>query len=214
MPGLLVRFPGGWYHATPLGHHVNEGLVEWPPSPWRILRALVSSGFTTQRWKGISEAAGLFEKLASCAPSYFLPEATVGHSRHYMPIGVLKKGREDTTLVYDTWLDVGKAQLEIHWDCELAPAEIEQLRVLAESLGYLGRSESWVEATVIEDSSSSRARLNAAPHQEGIRRGPGWEQIALMAPIPPPEYASWRSATTEELLAGLPLPQGSGRQGC
>jgi CRISPR-associated protein Csb2 len=209
VPGLLLRFPAGRYHATPWGQHVNEGQVEWPPSPWRILRALVSSGFTTQRWKAIpDDAASLMEKLARSLPSYFLPAASVAHSRHYMPIGVLDKGREKTTLVFDTWLDVGDSTLEIHWACELTPAEIEQLRVLAGNLGYLGRSESWVEVEVVEDSTPSLPRLNAVPHREGTRRGPGWEQVSLMAPIPPPEYAEWRSETTERLLAGLPLPEG------
>jgi len=41
--------------------------------PWRILRALVSSGFTTQRWKVIpDDAASLMAKLAGSLPSYLL----------------------------------------------------------------------------------------------------------------------------------------------
>ena len=39
---LKLTFPGGRYHATPWGRHVNEGVPEWPPSPWRLLRALVA----------------------------------------------------------------------------------------------------------------------------------------------------------------------------
>jgi CRISPR-associated protein Csb2 len=197
-----------------LGYHVNEGQVEWPPSPWRILRALVSSGFTTQHWKTIPDsAAGLIEKLAGSLPSYRLPAATVAHSRHFMPIGVLDKGREKTTLVFDAWLDVRGAALEVFWDCELTAAETEQLRVLAESLGYLGRSESWVEAAAIEGSGSSPNdpllnEINAFPHRENAVLGPGWQQISLVAPIPPSEYANWRSAATEQLLAGLAPPEG------
>jgi CRISPR-associated protein Csb2 len=169
----------------------------------------VASGFTTQHWKAIPESAVcLIEKLAASMPSYLLPTTSVAHSRHYMPIGLLEKGREKTTLVFDTWLDIGDSTLEVHWGCELTQAETEQLRVLAESLGYLGRSESWVEAKVIEDSASCLARLNAVPHGEAALRGPGWEQISLMAPVPPPEYAAWRSETTERLLAGLALPEG------
>ena len=209
MPGLQLRFPSGRYHATPWGHHVNEGQVEWPPSSWRILRALVAAGFTTQHWKAIPEdAASLVEKLAGGLPSYVLPAASVAHSRHFMPIGVLDKGREKTTLVFDTWLHVGDATLEIHWESDLTEAEMGQLRVLAESLGYLGRSESWVEATVLEDSSASRPRLNAIPYREEILRGPGWEQISLMAAIPPDKYCAWRKEKTEHLLSGLPLPEG------
>ena len=52
MPTLQLRFPGGRYHATPWGHHVNEGLIEWPPSPWRLLRALIACGFSSQRLDG------------------------------------------------------------------------------------------------------------------------------------------------------------------
>lgn len=209
MPGLLLRFPGGRYHATPSGYHVNEGQVEWPPSPWRILRALVSSGFTTQHWKAIPETAvSLIEKLAANMPSFALPAASVAHSRHFMPIGVLDKGREKTTLVYDTWLDIGDSVLEVYWGCDLTQAETEQLRVLAESLGYLGRSESWVEAKVVENSAVPAARLNAVPHTEKSLYGPGWQQISLMAPVPPSEYMAWRSEAVERVLAVLPLPEG------
>jgi CRISPR-associated protein Csb2 len=38
-----VRFLTGRYHATPWGRHVNEGSTEWPPSPWRLVRALASA---------------------------------------------------------------------------------------------------------------------------------------------------------------------------
>ena len=40
---IAVAFPAGRFHATPWGHHVNEGLPEWPPSPWRLLRALIAT---------------------------------------------------------------------------------------------------------------------------------------------------------------------------
>ena len=143
MPTLRLRFPGGRYHATPFGNHVNEGQIEWPPSPWRLLRARIACGFTTQRWREIPPTAQkLVEKLAGTLPSYRLPAASAAHSRHFMPIGSLEKGREKTTLVFDTWANVGQETLVIHWDCSLADDETEQMRELAECLGYLGRSES------------------------------------------------------------------------
>lgn len=209
MPGLRLRFPGGRYHATPWGHHVNEGQMEWPPSPWRILRALVACGFATQRWAAIPESAGrLIEKLAAVKPTYRLPPASVAHSRHYMPLGVLEKGREKTSLVFDTWLYVGEGELVVNWDCALAEDEKEQLRALADCLGYLGRSESWVEGALLDDGRLPEAMVNAMPHQDGSYLGPGWEQVSLMAPLPAEKYAEWREATTGRLLASLPLPDG------
>ena len=108
MPTMQLRFPGGRYHATPWGHHVNEGLIEWPPCPWRLLRALIACGFSSQGWTAITpQAQQLINKLAAVLPSYRLPAASAAHSRHFMPIGELAKGRERTTLVFDTWANVG-----------------------------------------------------------------------------------------------------------
>jgi CRISPR-associated protein Csb2 len=207
MPTLRMRFPGGRYHATPWGHHVNEGQIEWPPSPWRLLRALIACGFSTQRWTEIPPVARqLIEKLASKLPSYRLPVASAAHSRHYMPVGTLEKGREKTTLVFDTWADVEGDMLEIHWDCELDQEETKLLGQLAECLGYLGRSESWVEAELLADAASSHNCFDAIPHRQGECPGPQWEQVSLMAAIPPGDYTTVQSRATAKILADLPLP--------
>lgn len=209
MPTLRLRFPGGRYHATPWGHHVNEGQIEWPPSPWRILRALVACGFASQGWREIPRLAGrLIEKLAGTLPSYRLPSGCAAHSRHFMPIGSLEKGRERTTLIFDTWADVGDETLEIHWNCELTDDENHELRRLADCLGYLGRSESWVDAELVNDALPSNG-FNAFPHRAGVHPGPQWEQVSLMAAIPPAEYATWRRNATEKVLAEFPLPEGT-----
>lgn len=188
---------------------MNEGQVEWPPSPWRVLRALVACGFSTQGWQAVPESARrLIDKLAGTLPSYRLPPASVAHSRHYMPLGVMEKGREKTTLVFDSWLDVGEGCVEVWWDCELEKDEADELRVLAGSLGYLGRSESWVEAELLNGSGGAGVSANAMPHVEGGYQGPGWEQVTLMAPLRAEQYARWREEAAGRLLAGLPLPEG------
>lgn len=108
---IRLRFPGGRYHATPWDSHVNEGRVEWPPSPWRLLRGLVSVGFTTQSWSEVPETAkSLLKKLADKPPSYSLPVVTPAHNRHYMPLGKFKNKVEQTTLVWDTWLNISKEE--------------------------------------------------------------------------------------------------------
>ena len=112
MPTIVLRFPGGRYHATPWGSHVNEGAIEWPPSPWRLVRALTATGYSKLHWSGArppQEAVTLFEKLAGVLPRYGLPSQAVGtHSRHYMPTARFKNGREETTLVLDTWAQVNE----------------------------------------------------------------------------------------------------------
>jgi CRISPR-associated protein Csb2 len=208
MPTIEISFPGGRYHATPWGHHVNEGQIEWPPCPWRLLRALVAAGFNTQGWSGIPETARkLFEKLAATLPAYELPSASVAHSRHYMPTGELSKGNEKTTLVFDTWANIGNGRMRIRWDCQLDDDESELFRRLVETIGYLGRSESWIDARVIEDVEFD-SQHSAYPHAEGMHPGPSWEQVALTAPIDPSVYQRWQQERVEQALKDLPLPAG------
>src|SRR5262249_961935 len=84
---LSLSFPAGRFHATPWGHHVNEGLPEWPPSPCRLLRALVAA------WKPTLPDHPLVHDhppavlgLLAAPPVFHLPPATLGHTRHFMPL--------------------------------------------------------------------------------------------------------------------------------
>jgi len=209
VPTLQIRFPAGRYHATPWGFHVNEGLLEWPPSPWRLLRSLISCGFAKHHWVEIPPIGkSLLVKLASSSPSYILPEASVAHSRHYMPLGFLKEGREQTTLVFDTWANIGVGILIINWDCHLNDDETKLLTSLVASLGYLGRSESWIEAQLIT-TPTVPYEFNAFPHKESGNLGPGWEQVSLMAPIPQDEYNSWQQIICSKIREDFPKPIGN-----
>ncbi|MEL6613193.1 MAG: type I-U CRISPR-associated protein Csb2, partial [Bacteroidota bacterium] len=82
---LHFDFVAGHYHATAWGHQVNEATVEWPPSPWRILRALVSAWYRLDRPSTMESAMSMVGKLASCDPVYDLPPFCEAHTRHYMP---------------------------------------------------------------------------------------------------------------------------------
>src|SRR5207249_353756 len=101
-----LRFPAGRFHATRWGHHVNEGTVEWPPSPWRLLRSLIATRYLKSGAE-VSEMTfrALIATLAAQLPNYYLPKATTGHTRHYMP--VVEGRNEKKTKVFDTFLQVG-----------------------------------------------------------------------------------------------------------
>ena len=207
MPTLIFQFPGRRYHATPWGHHVNEGLIEWPPSPWHLLRALLSVGYTALNWPDGSpppEARSLIEALAKVLPSYHLPAAAGAHSRHYMPLGVLDKGREKTTLVFDTWAQVDRGELAVTWDVALAEAELALLDELVQRLGYLGRSESWTVGHLARPDEVPNGAPDAwFPDDGRSSPGPGWEQVPLLAPVVPGNYESWRNAALATVMANL-----------
>lgn len=125
-----------------------------------------------------------------------------------MPLGSLDKGREKTTLVFDTWANVGDDELVVYWDCELTDDEQGLFSRLVDCLGYLGRSESWVEAAVVADEAAQSIQFNVHAHQAGQYYGRGWEQVTTMAPIRPDEYTKWRDGVVEGLLREFPLPEG------
>jgi CRISPR-associated protein Csb2 len=206
MHTLLVQFPGRRYHATPWGHHVNEGSIEWPPSPWRLLRALLSIGYTSGLWDGDrpdDTGRMLIRKLAGTLPTYVLPPAVGAHSRHYMPLAKFKKQREDTTMVFDTWAQVDGGVLSITWDVELSPEEIDLFATLAERLGYLGRSESWIVARLVQPSATLPEGFVCYPSD--TPPPPGWEQVTLMAARDEFSYTQWRQRALAQALSSMPI---------
>jgi len=208
---LLFEFPFGRYHATPWGHHVNEGLVEWPPSPWRIIRALLATGYARLGWHDVpSEVRGLVDKLAGTLPTYRLPPATTGHSRHYMPIKGWRRGVQNTSLVIDAFVRPHGA-LVVKWNVEIEPRQQQLLADLLDRLGYLGRAESRVKARLLPP--------DAVPVGWDVsqqRRNPDDEPVRLLAPLPPTKYEAWRRDhpdTPADLLAALQMETATVQEG-
>src|SRR5437660_10646622 len=146
MPVIFqLTFPAGRFHATPWGRHVNEGVPEWPPSPWRLLRALVAVCKRTCPDVADSQLRRILEPLAQ-PPRFRLPPHRVAHTRHYMPWE--KKGPHDRTLVFDTFVSISRRDpLLIGWpDAEMSTDDRAILSKLLGNLSSFGRAEGWVHA--------------------------------------------------------------------
>jgi CRISPR-associated protein Csb2 len=200
MPNIVFRFPAGRYHATPWGNHVNEGLIEWPPSPWRIVRALLATGFSKLGWSEPPPAAReLADALAATLPEYRLPPATAAHTRHFMPTDSPKP--EERTKVFDAFAHVGKrAELAVVWPATLSDAAAALLADLVPKLSYLGRAESVVTARLVGDGDVPEGDV-ASPN--GVN-APGVEPIALLAPMTAEHYAAWLAAAAPDGHANAP----------
>ncbi len=200
MTVLEIQFIAGRYHATPWDAHVNEGRIDWPPSPWRLVRALVAVGYTKHHWpdEPPTAAVSMIEKLASQSPAYSLPPAFETHTRHYMPVG------SKPAKVLDAFLRFERrdASLLVHYDLELDADETEWLGRLAESLGYLGRAESWVDARLLDRPEAERVLAtelwcvgNGAQRGEGSGR-----TVRCLAGVPTDTFAREREAWLERAL--------------
>ena len=199
MTVLELSFPAGRYHATPWGRHVNEGAVEWPPSPWRIVRALIATWYLKAREIPVATVHALADALSQ-PPVFRLPCASTAHTRHYMPYNEGKN--EKTTKVFDTFVQVSeKDAVLVVWDVTLPPEQLDALRKLADRLGYFGRAESLVIARVLDGITAIEP--NASPLREGASQPEKTELVRLLAPISPTEYGAWRSDFMEKAEAAL-----------
>jgi CRISPR-associated protein Csb2 len=138
---IEVEFTAGRYHANPWGRHVNEGAVEWPPSPWRFLRGLLA----VWRSDGSQKeplVRTLLGKIAA-APSFHLTPTTTAHLRHFVPHG------EERRLMLDPFVVCEKAIVLTWPGLLLTEEEREALEAMVDRLTYLGRAESWCRARCI-----------------------------------------------------------------
>jgi CRISPR-associated protein Csb2 len=193
MTVLELRFLAGRFHATPWGRHVNEGAVEWPPSPWRIVRALIATWYLkARREEEISERTirELADTLLSKPPVFRLPNTTTSHTRHYMPY--LEGENLKTTKVFDSFVQLSaRDAILVAWDVALPPAQLAALQTLAERLGYFGRAESLVEARVLEGVTAIEP--NAVLYTGNIPMPVKTELVRLLAPMTPEEYREWHA---------------------
>ncbi len=204
---LAFTFLAGRVHATPWGRHVNEGAVDWPPAPWRILRALIATGYAKLHWKSVPpDAVALLHALAEQPPVFWIPPEVVGgHTRHYMPDGGVAENKKDeaiynrsTDLVIDAFVSVPRdvPSLVASWPIELPHAQQALLDQLLANMSHLGRAESWVEAR----------RLDAVPDGlVAVRPGEAaanadCERVELHAPLPPAAFADWAATWKAEAL--------------
>ena len=148
MLAIRFTFTANRYHATQWGRHVNEGVLEWPPSPWRILRSIVAVWRRTRTDLAPVRVVPILEALASERPKFKLPVASTGHTRHYMPYN--EGARERTTLVIDSFISIKpKDPMYVLWpSVELARQQRDDLDSILRNMPCLGRAESWVDAEV------------------------------------------------------------------
>lgn len=206
MLALAFTFPAGRYHATPWGRHVNEADVAWPPDLWRIARAFIAvwhRKLDTERFPREQLHALLYALTEAEPPSYRLPELAIhAHTRHYMP------GKSDKkTLVFDAFARLAQDDpIVIAWPAlELDAALLPLLDALLENLGFLGRAESWVEAS----RATTLPSFNCVPLEDqedvpvdmetGEVTG---EIVRLLAPAHTNDYAALREPTLKN--AGIP----------
>ena len=187
MTTIELRFPAHRFHATPWGRHVNEGEVEWPPSPYRLLRALYDAWKRKHAEVAESDVGKLLSALAAESPGYRLPEAIAAHTRSYLNSNTFDP--TEKSLVFDAFVAVSPgASLYLTWpNVRLTEVQLELLDRLLGSLNYVGRSESWVEARVHDG--AVQGGIPCEPMAENAEAG---EMVPVACAVPESLYAEKR----------------------
>ena len=200
MLAIKLIFTANRYHATPWGRHVNEGVAEWPPSPWRIVRGIAASWLRTRPDLAPERVAPVLESLASQRPRFKLPAASTGHTRHYMPYN--QGATQRTTLVIDPFIAVKPQDpMFVLWpDLDLTSQQQHDLNALLRNMPYLGRAESWIEAELV---SHCPEEANSLPMETGAIPDGDWEIVRTLTPRSPVKL--------KDLLAETSALRGRGR---
>lgn len=181
---ISLSFPGGRFHATPWGHHVNEALPEWPPSPWRFLRALIAVWKRKLPHLEPDSVEYVLSQLVKGRPEFRLPPATLGHTRHWMPLDSTDESKR--TKVFDAFISLApNAEIVLHWaGADLTDEGCQTLALLLSQLGYFGRAESWCSARVLAE--FDPATLNCRPGPAAA----GQEPVRLLT-ADPESWNAW-----------------------
>lgn len=195
MIAIGFSFPAGRFHATPWGRHVNEGVPEWPPSPWRLVRSLIFTWKRKTDHLTVDDVRSVVEQLLS-APVFQLPPASAGHTRHYM-----SQNKKLPKLVFDAFVCLNRNdELIALWpDAHLDEKQASVLQQILQNLGYLGRAESWCEARLLSDEEANSVEADCVPLEE---RTPSRTEEIVRLLCPNPEDALRDEYVTETITTG------------
>lgn len=200
---MRIELPFGRYAATPWGTHVNEGKVEWPPSPWRIVRALYASWRVHHPDIPAEDVRSALELLCR-PPRYGIPRHTTSVTRHYLPDSGDRSTKRSTGLALQAQVVVAPGDaLDVEWATGGGPTELDVLQRLASTVTYLGRAGSRVAIT-IEERDPDPAELLGPSDLDGVDSD---DVLDLLVPTVPLDLATLTTTTGELYKRGRSIPE-------
>jgi CRISPR-associated protein Csb2 len=152
MTAIKIIFPWGRYYAHPWGlNPVRLCEAEWPPSPWRLMRALASSWFRCHPGCTLNQdAAQLIEKLGRDLPEIGIGKVTFGETVHYQPNYGATTDKEEAQYKrtrHENHFAAVEGPVIFRWPhLELSPSEQTLFPEMLAAMSYFGRAESICQA--------------------------------------------------------------------
>jgi CRISPR-associated protein Csb2 len=218
---LRQVFPLGRFHATPWRvNPFDDPHGEWPPSPWRLARAVVARWYQWAREApsppGIDELDGLVKAICTSRFAFYLPEfATRGKPlRQYFPteFGWDPAGKDSPrmrtykrSLAQDNyWCAPPSEEGAVwwflegeHWNDDL----INALDHCLERITYFGRAESFTRIQRVKDG-------HPEPNCRLLDR-PGAATVPVLVPLGDASRCDLERTTEDKDVAGRSVPPGA-----
>ncbi len=233
---LRIAFPWGRYYAHPWGQNpARIAEAEWPPSPWRLLRAIAAAWFQANPGREAStELIQTLEALGRELPTFVLPKVAFSRTVHYQPY--FKKDKDANARAEyqparheNHFVGLGGDVL-IRWQLSgvndtLAHTVRSLVGDIASYIGYLGRADSVCEVEVVDAVGDTQATVEVSVQDGKPCRQIGSAYRDVFCPDPATFQAAdlWKrradnTATdsaqkhlVQALLdASQPLPDGAG----
>lgn len=234
---IAQTFPLGRFHATPWKvFPYDDPHGEWPPSPWRLLRAVIARSYQLERETGAPSndvRKQLVQAFAQSSISWHLPKFTWRGPglRQYQPAEfkrVPASAREPGEMAYNTtkvqdnfWLTPPDAE-PILWRLEseqwLLPVQ-KLLAACLDRMTYFGRAESITSARLLdrEPTPSTNCSLTETRSETSVpvlcpRADATMKQILMttddkaVANSTEPPGAVWKFAIRPQRPAAKPTP--------
>ncbi len=194
--------------------------MEWPPSPWRLLRAVFAT------WKERApqlDAGTVGAVLADLAglPSYHLPGRwSEAHTRHYLPDRTSGPPAWNSTAKRFDLIRTDKAldafvviarddEVVLRWPVELSPAGRDALGILVNLLPYVGRAESICEGRLLGGKEEPTAGVWCEPMGSSEAAVLDRPPVRVLVPRTPLDLGALVMGTDEVRGQGLLEPPGA-----
>jgi CRISPR-associated protein Csb2 len=170
---IEVELLSGRYRAHLWGE-AQFGMAgpEWPPSPWRLLRALASAWFCARPHPSSEEVRdGLLEALGrSGAPEIWLPRTSFHELRFYDPIWDKDKKAPTRVVHHDHFAVPEGGRFWFRFETALQPDQRALLANLLERLRYFGRSESRARLRLVNHDKPPDGVFSIVARRDGVQQ--------------------------------------------
>jgi len=167
MTALAIQLHRNLYSANAWNTAHVEGKIEWPPSPWRIYRAILAGHYLAiQTGEDLNKALvdQAILQLAGTLPHYYLPRGSYLQTRSYRKdksgdTNLLKNGKQQIDAEYR--FSNSDRTIFVQWNVDLPEDQRQAIARCLPYLRYIGRREAEADWNLVADDSMPEA--NAYP---------------------------------------------------